>query len=490
MELFPASLIVIVVWLLLSLRVAGSSFAMAVAMLPFGMFAVFQLPSLGGLSITATVLFAAFAAALSVARRIMQPATGEAFAVSPASLAMGAFALYATFSAVVLVRYFQGAFLVFPLARGATGVRVDPGFPSVMAPIAPSSGNISQAFYILIAFAFFVAYYGWIRRAGAVAAERHFVVAATLNIILALINIAGLDIVLNWVQTASYSLHDQQTMAGVRRIIGGFPEPAPFGAISAAFFGYFLSSWSYSGRTRDLVLAAANGGCAIVSYSSTGYAAIGVVLVFLFVRSAARFQAKRAKQGLILTMVVLFACLAMAAAIVAATPLLQVAEDLLNRLFLSKLTTLSGQERSAWAQSGMDAFMHTWGLGAGAGSLRSNGLLPVMLGSVGALGTLLFAVFLWLCIGRSARGIRDDEAQRIYSSAQVAAIAQLSALMLSATVPDPSLLLIVCCAMAAGARDTQTAEQPESAGTAPLTPQAVLQIADRWPGRRPQSPRR
>lgn len=454
MVLFPSSFVILAIWFVAVLRSSGGGYALTVAMLPFGMFAVIQLPSLGGLSITATTLFAALAAGGAGLGVLFRLGRGSLPGFSPAALVLGIFAVYAAFSAVVLARFFQGSFLVFPLARGASGVRIDPNFPSVMAPLWPSSANLSQSFYIIIAFVFFVAFCGWLRRAEPTAGERMLAFAAGLNVVLAFLHLAALDEILVWVQTATYSLHDQQTMGGLRRIIGGFPEPAPFGAASAAFFAYFASAWVYSHRMRDFWLAFFNGGFAILSYSSTGFAALAVVFAVFAIRFLAGIHRKTERRATTLAVAAIFTVAAVTVTIVVMTPLLATFIDLLDRLFLSKLDSLSGQERTAWAEAGFQAFLNTWGLGAGAGSLRSNGLIPVMLGSVGLPGTLAFFAFLWLTIGRSSRQISDPVCRRVYVSARVAAFAQLTALMLSATVPDPSLLLIICCALASVARES------------------------------------
>ena len=50
---------------------------------------------------------------------------------------------------------------------------------------------------------------------------------------------------------------------------------------------------------------------------------------------------------------------------------------MLDTLLFSKSGSMSGLERAAWAKSGLDAFIETYGLGAGAGSLRSNGFATV-----------------------------------------------------------------------------------------------------------------
>lgn len=461
MVLFPASFVILVFWFIAVLRSGSGAYLMALAMLPFGMFAVVQLPSLGGLSITAATLFAAMAAGIATSGAFFKRNPGP-LRFNPASLALGLFCIYSVFSALVLVRYFQGSFLVFPVARGATGIRIDPSFPSVMAPLTPSNANLSQTFYIVIAFAFFVAFCGWLRRTGPVAGERLFAIAAGLNVVLGILNIAQVDVVLSWVQTATYSLHDQQTMAGLRRAIGGFPEPAPFGSASAVFFAYFASAWAHSQRRRDFLLALFNAVFVILSYSTTGFAALMVVFLVFALRLFFGIHARTERRRTTFRIAGYFFVLAVGTTILALTPLLGIFIDLLDRLFLSKLDSLSGQERSAWTEAGMNAFFSTWGLGGGTGSLRSNGMVPVLLGSVGLPGTIAFAAFLWLTIGRSARAISDPVLHRIYVGAQVAALAQLTGMMLSMTVPDPTLVLIVCCALAAIARETamRTSTEP------------------------------
>lgn len=462
MVLFPASFVILGIWFIAVLRSGSGAYLMAVATLPFGMFAVVLLPSLGGLSVVATTLFAAMAAAL-VAAGALFSREPKPLQVNTAALMLGLFSLYSVFSALVLVRFFQGSFLVFPLSRGATGVRVDPNFPAVMAPLAPSNANLSQTFYIVIACAFFIAFCQWMRQAGPGSGERLFAWAAGINIVLGVLNIAQLDVVLGWVQTATYSLHDQQTMAGIRRAIGGFPEPAPFGLMSAVFFAYFISAWSFSHRLRDFLLAFLNAAFVILSYSTTGFAALAVVVVVLSLRFLFGLHVKTERSRTSLKIAGYFGAAAIATTILVLTPALSIFVDLIDRLFLSKLDSLSGQERSAWSEAGLDAFFQTWGLGAGAGSLRSNGMLPVMLGSVGLPGTITFLAFLWLTIGRSVRPVTDPVRRRIYISAQTAALAQLTGMMLSMTVPDPTLVLIVCCALASVARETARRGSAESA---------------------------
>jgi hypothetical protein len=97
---------------------------------------------------------------------------------------------------------------------------------------------------------------------------------------------------------------------------------------------------------------------------------------------------------------------------------------------------------------GLEALQQSMGLGVGAGALRSNGLLFVLLGSVGIPGTAAFCAFLILAFGGRAIPGQEDT----LAAARLAAMAALVSLMLSATVPDPGVPLIFLAALAVATR--------------------------------------
>jgi hypothetical protein len=125
--------------------------------------------------------------------------------------------------------------------------------------------------------------------------------------------------------------------------------------------------------------------------------------------------------------------------------------SVVDDLILNKSQSTSGLERKAWAMGGLEVFVDTWGLGAGTGSIRSNGLIFVLLGSVGLPGTLAFLLFLALSFG--GRAAPGHEA--ILSNARMAALTILISMSLTATVPDPGVPLIFLAAIAVTARQTQ-----------------------------------
>lgn len=418
------------------------------AMMPFGMLAVIGLPAVGGLSLLAVNIAAAALIGMGCLVLLSRLMRGIPVRVEPATIALLAFAGYAIFSATVLVHLFAGETMVFALSRGATGVRVSTFFSWGKVWLGPSSSNISQTFYVLLACGLFIVASHVLSRHGAAFGARCLALAATINVALGLLDLAAMDPLLEIVRTASYSLANEASVHGIPRVIGGYSEAASFGSASAMFFGYFASAWSHSGRMRDAVLALGNGIFAALALSSTGIVALAVVLVVLAPRLVSRMPGRIGRGHLLGGALVLAGGALTLAALLTLTEAPAMIASVLDDLIFDKSGSSSGQERTAWALGGLEALRDTWGLGAGTGSLRSNGLLFVMLGSVGIIGTACFVTFLWLAFGgRAAPG----QAATL-SNARVAALAVIVSMLLAATVPDPGVPLIFLAALAVSSR--------------------------------------
>src|SRR5690606_2854494 len=150
------SIFVLFLWLALSLRRIDNGLVLAIALVPFGMMAAVTLPAIAGMSIIACSLVAALTVGVATLRLLFDPRRGPIALPAP-TIAFGIFAFYALFSATVLVRLFAGQFQVFSLSRTVQGARIDTAFASVLVPLSPGGSNLSQSFYILLAFAVFVA---------------------------------------------------------------------------------------------------------------------------------------------------------------------------------------------------------------------------------------------------------------------------------------------------------------------------------------------
>jgi hypothetical protein len=458
-EIFPAAIVVFVIWGLAVLKSPDWGYYVTIAVTPFGMFAAFALLSLGGLSLLVSSLLAGLMIGVG-ALRFFRPSHGEHWQRMPgAMMALLVFGAYSIFSAIILVRIFAGDFRVFSLSRSVEGVRIDPNFGSITVPLAPGGSNISQTFYLVLACGFFVVLYDFLRRRGAIAGENALRIAAVVNIVLGFLDLLGFDSLMAPIRTATYTLANEQMMGGFERIIGGFSEPSSFGTASAIFFAYFTSAFFHSHKLKDLFPALLNAFFVIASFAATGmFAAFMVCLVLLF-RGRVVFYGRHSRDFVLIAAAMGLIGLAAVALIMALTPLPDVIADVFDRMILSKADSMSGLERKAWAEGGIHAFVQTWGLGAGVGSLRSNGLIPVMLGSVGIPGTVAYFVFIWLSVGRSAP-VSDLVMRRVYLSARLGVVAKLSADFLSSTVPDPGLITMTLAATALVARQSALARQP------------------------------
>lgn len=449
MTIFPAAAAFLAGWLLLSLRNASFGVLAVMAALPFGMFAAIRA---GGSSLLMAHLLVLLTICLLLLRALAERAPARP--LPPAAVWMIIFTGYTVFSAFVLVRLFQGSFMVFPNDVAAGGAPVSPHFRSGMVPLRPTGSNMAQAVYALLNCGFFLAVLSVARRHGPAFAERGMAWAAAVNILLGLLDFLSLDGLLALVRTADYALNNTQQMAGFARIIGGFAESSAFGAASAGFFAYFGMSALTGGRRRDAFLAAGSLACAALALSSTAIlslaAAILVILLHLRLILGG-LLARSFGQMLVVAgaSAVLVLCL-----LILLTPVLDMASGLLDRLVFSKGQSLSGLERGAWSASGFSAFVQTWGLGAGAGSLRSNGYAAVLLGSLGLPGAIAFCALLFHSAGRPpGPGPRNAEAVRIFFAARAGAATLLAAMLASATAPDPGLALAGLCALATAARE-------------------------------------
>ncbi|WP_170464903.1 hypothetical protein [Ruegeria arenilitoris] len=465
MAVYPAAAAFLLLWLWLSARNADTGILMAVAVIPFGMFAAMVV---GGLSLIMANFLAVLSISILLIRWIAHAYEPRYLRFPPSGVYLLVFTLYSVFSGVVLVRLFQGQFLVFPMTVTNKGPQVSNFFNSVMLPLRPTNSNIAQSVYILLSFGFFLATVFVARRRGAEFIEKGLVWAALLNVLLGLFDFLGADAVLSLVRTADYALLNEHLVGPFSRVIGGYAEASAYGAASAVFFTYFFMSYLIGRKQSHGMLAAANFIGALLAMSSTGIAALaaGVLFVALHFRVYLGFRMSRGFGHLL---VVGVSFLAIAASAMLLLPfVLDGLSDVMDRLIFSKQDSLSGRERGAWSVAGFDALVQTWGLGAGVGSLRGSGFASVLLGSVGLPGTIAFSLFVITAIGVSVSGA-NQTTLRLFCAGRVSSMTLLTAMLVSATTPDPTLLLMTTSALCVVAREEVYARN----ATEPLAQSAV-----------------
>lgn len=449
MEVFPAAILAFAVWVAKAYRDADLAVVVTIATLPFGMFAAARV---AGLSLLVTDLLAAGTVALLVSlwMRRHDVRLGPAFR-APATLFLIFFAVYAAFSAIILVRFFEGRFLVFPMNVSSTGMVVSIYFQSTMSPVRPSMSNLAQTGYIVLACAFFIAALGVFLRRSALLGERGLAAAAGLNIALGFLDMLSLDSLLSVIRTADYTLLNLHEFNGFPRVIGGFSEAAGFGAASATFFAYFTMAFLMQRRRLHAVLGLGNLIFALLSLSSSGFIAVAMAVIVILIHIPVYLGRGMSRTFAHWFVIIVSLFLAAGCLLLLMPGVVASVESVLDWLIFSKAGSESGIERSAWARAGLQAFSETWGLGAGAGSLRANGMVSVLLGSVGLPGALAFAGFLVVSIS-GGRRIKAADERRMFFAARVTALTLLAALLVSATSPTPTYFLIVVAAMATSAR--------------------------------------
>lgn len=451
MILHPVFLAPVLLALLVGIRKPEWGFVLACALLPFGAGAVFILTALGNM----TVLASAVAFGLLAPIILAQPALQRRALVFPKPewpvAIMLLIAGWSVFSAFVMPRLFEGDVQVISYNRVLfiEGVRVSDRFITSLSPLSPQTSNLSQPAYMLLSTVVFFGAVVLGRRSGGGVLERGLAVTAGVNILLGAADVFGLDPLLSQLRTASYAILDNQSVLGVMRVIGGYPEASAFSSFSAICFAYFMSRFIDEGRLSDGLLAAGNGALAVASLASTGLLAIAVACGVLGVRWLKDFFGQ-GSPGRGAAIAILGALLLIGMFFF--TPWAAVLIDFVEVLIFSKPESASGLERSFWAQRGFEIGLETFGLGAGLGSTRSNGWISVWMGNLGVVGLALFAGWFFSLLRARPGSLPAGVERRRFRAAFAAIVTATAAALVSSTTADPSPFFMVLAAIAVTSR--------------------------------------
>lgn len=486
MQFFPVSFAIVVLFVLAVRRGLERGIVLAIALIPFGMAAFANLPALGNLSLPAAEVVAGCTIGLLVLNGVVRtPLTflhGVRQGLDRTGLLLVLLALYGTFSAIVLVRLFEADLYVFPLNASEEGLRVSRDFGSRVELLAVGSTNVSQLLYLLFSIAFFFLCRAVAQRRGTQFLHESLATAAWVNLALGALDAAGLDGPLAFVRTAKYALLDSHQVEGMARIIGGFAEASAYGSFSAVMTSYFAAHYLFGGTRRSAILAIGSAVAAVASFSSSAYLGLGVAAAGLVAGAAWAFLNRRVpvRHLVFLHSVALGALVLVFVVLITGLP--EVVVGVLDQLLFSKAESSSGLERAAWAQVSMNAFADSHYLGVGIGSLRGNGLASVYLGSVGIPGTALLCLFYLRVLTAAAQGGTgpgQGSRRAIANAARLSAVTVLSTAAVSATTPDPGLMMMLFCAiLTTPAPLAQTATQAAVAAPTPVSPRLV--VPDVW----------
>lgn len=304
----------------------------------------------------------------------------------------------------ILAGYFAPRLLANATAIVPIGTSPDPSSDGTV-PLGPVSGNFTQAVYLIADVITFVLILS-------VASTREGVrnvaigvsAFAGANVFFALIDMAspGTPLVglLSYIRNAPYVFHDDEIVNGMRRVIGSWPEASAFAGVSLGAVGFTGTMW-ICGRNSLVngLLFLASSVLVIRSTSSGGTAGLPICLAILYATSFFRAGGPSGtRASAILLLGVPVAVILFGFVLALDQALFKQLYDFVDLIVLSKSTSQSGIERSAWNAHGMANFFDSYGLGVGLGTSRTSSLAVAILSNVGLPGALFFGLFVLTAI--------------------------------------------------------------------------------------------
>jgi hypothetical protein len=433
---------------------------------PFGMMAGVNLPAVGGTSITVTDLAVVTLGLMLLLYRFVPDALGQLFRPGSAGLWLLAFLAYAAFATVFFPRIFEGATEVFAIGRVSDGLGI------VIRPLAPNNGNLSQLFRMILSVTAFAAaaliLWRWPDSTRVVLAVT---VATVVHVVLGLADITtnflNVEFLLDPIRTANYALTLGQKMAGLNRMIGGYPEASSFGYYSLGVLGFWLAYWyrqpTPSRRTTAMLLLSLF--VTLRSTSSSAYVGLALLLsVFVVTRMVSQNSGSLNKRSAGILIGVLALLPVVAASAVVLYEQVQGFTNFIDRSLLNKLSSDSGEERMTWNLQALHNAWDTMLLGAGLGSVRASNWVVAVLATTGLPGVFLIGAFLFRFF-RMPLNRLSDEAQTVAFAMKFACAGLLFRALVVKASPNLDIFFFVFAGTCVGL--VAAAQRAPQSGTRP-----------------------
>jgi hypothetical protein len=456
MEPSVPGLLLLLALLALGRRLGGAILIGLFMSLPFGSTALGTLGALGGSS---PLVYVAFIGLLLASVALRRGFAGRlAYVLSSHGTAAIVLALIvcAVAGAVLFPRLFLGQITVPVVAPDAI----------VNAPLAPTSANITQAGYlVLAALTYFACAILLIEKGQRDVLRRGFLAWAVVNASLGVTDLAGKlsgfgDLL--WpIRTATYSYLVEVEEAGFWRIAGGFSEASAFGAVTLACLAFSFAYWRVSRSRPVLVLTLVLLCLLLLSTSSTAYAGLAIVMAFGAVSmGVSAVRGRLSRQDALVLAFAWLALIVVLSAYLLDDRSLDPAAQLFEAVVLNKSASGSAQVRFHLNSMSLQAFIDTYGLGIGLGSGRAASWLVAVVSQLGVAGALLMAALVGVLILDLAlprpQGL-DRETFALVSGARAAALASLAAASVSSGFADPGPIFFVALAVVGACRKGELA---------------------------------
>lgn len=456
MSIEPIGLLTITVGmlcLLLGYRATSATFVVAAL---FGASAAILI---GSANIQPAHLLLAFVAATVLTRRREATSAINAVTLPNPGFWLMCLVIYGVVSAILMPSLLAGSTQIIPLGvseHADTGSTV---------PLGPVSSNFTQGVYLgadLLCFIMVVAiastYAGFAAITGALVAY------AAANVLFALLDLGtyatGTQWLLDFMRNARYTLHFEEEISGLKRIVGSFPEASAFARSTLGALGFTGTLWicgRWSAVTGTLALASLL--LVVLSTSSTGLAGAPAVLMILYATALRRtgFHFNRPYRSA----AVLCAPLLVAALVIAVLlddGASETVRSYLDLLIFNKSTTDSGMQRDSWNTFALQNFFDSYGLGVGLGTVRTSSLPMALLSNVGVPGSVFYLLFVAAAFARR-RGTPRTITTDVRLAARNACLGLIIGDIVAAPTVEQGLLFYVLAGIASAEPERNTAEQ-------------------------------
>ena len=458
MSIEPIGLLTIAIGLLcLQLGYLATATTLIVATL-FGAAAAILI---GSANIQPAHLFLAFLAATTLTRGHERASAINAIVFPMPGFWLMCLVIYGVSTGFLMPRLMQGSMQIFPVGTSEYTTTAS------TIPLGPVSGNFTQGLYLvadLLCFTMIVAIAS--TRAGFAAVTSAVIVYSVGNALFALVDLAtyasGTQWLMDFMRNAQYSLHIEEEISGLKRIVGSFPEASTFARSTLGILSFTGTLW-LCGRRPVLTgaLALISLALVILSTSAAGVAGTLPVLLILYVTGLSRsgFHPSRpysSAVALCAPLLVIAVFLAIQFSDDAAEPI----RRYIDAVIFSKSDSSSGIQRGAWNTLGLQNFFDSYGIGVGLGTVRTSSLPVALLSNVGVPGTIFYVLFVLSALGRS-RGTPRSAWADVRLAARNACLGLTIGDTLVATTLEQGLLFYVLAGIACAEPERDAADFPQ-----------------------------
>ncbi len=350
--------------------------------------------TVGGSSVQPAHLFLLFLTIAALRSNELPAIAMKSFRLGKPAFWLTCLVLYGAISAYFSPRLFAGMSYIIPLGASE--------YPSTggTVPLGPVSSNLTQTIYLAADLVCFVTVAAVCSTpTGFRAALNGLLAYAAVNVMFAALDLAtsatGTQDLLQFMRNAQYTFHDSDTVNGMKRIVGSWPEASAFAGMTVGALGFTGTLW-ICGRKAGLSgpLALCSLVLIIMSTSSTGLIAAPICLVLLYLTALLRCGVSPESRRS--TAVVLLAppiVVTLALVVVLQESLFRPLYEYVDLLVLSKSTSSSAVERGSWNAAAWQNFVDSLGLGVGLGTARTSSFPLALLSNVGVPGAVLFLFF-------------------------------------------------------------------------------------------------